>query len=98
MGMHHDRWLMAKFVLVILLTGYPPRAWALAQGVRRRPQRARSSASTGMANEVPTVLMIGDRHPGGREAVLSVTGAPQPGKNQDFVTQSLFYFPLQHAI
>ena len=68
-GMLHDRWLWAKFALVIALTLYHHALGTLAPGLRGRPQRAR-----------PALLSPGQRgadraddrhrHPGGGEAVL----------------------------
>ena len=57
-GMLHDRWLAAKFVLVVLLTGYHHALalWrkAFADDANRRDQRFYR-----IANEVPTLLMAG---------------------------------------
>jgi protoporphyrinogen IX oxidase len=57
-GMHHDRWLMAKFVLVVLLTGYHHTlgAWRKAFAADRNTHDQRFYR---IANEVPTLLMAG---------------------------------------
>jgi putative membrane protein len=58
LGMHRDGWLMAKFGLVVLLTGYHH-----LLGVWRKDFAAdrnlRDQRFYRIANEVPTVLMIG---------------------------------------
>jgi putative membrane protein len=57
-GMLHDRWLWAKFVLVVVLTGYHH-----ALGVWRRgfaaDRNVRDQRFYRLANEVPTALMVG---------------------------------------
>ena len=57
-GMLHDRWLAAKFVLVVLLTGYHH-----ALGLWRKAFAADANDHDErfyrIANEVPTLLMIG---------------------------------------
>jgi putative membrane protein len=57
LGMHRDGWLMAKFALVVLLTGYHH-----ALGYWRKDfladRNAREARFYRIANEVPTVLMI----------------------------------------
>jgi putative membrane protein len=57
MGMLHDRWLWAKFALVVVLTGYHH-----ALGLWRKEFAAGSNARQPrfyrVANEVPTLLMI----------------------------------------
>ena len=57
-GMLHDRWLWAKFGLVVLLTGYHH---ALGAGARTSPRTAtvRRPRFFRIANEVPTLLMVG---------------------------------------
>ena len=57
-GMHHDRWLMAKFALVCLLTVYHHALgrWRLDFAEDRNAREARFYR---IANEVPTLLMIG---------------------------------------
>jgi len=56
-GMYRDGWLMAKFALVVLLTGYHHAlgAWrtAFAEDRNRRDQRFYR-----LMNEVPTLLMV----------------------------------------
>jgi protoporphyrinogen IX oxidase len=58
LGMHRDGWLMAKLVLVLALTGYHHALgrWRkdFAADRNAHPQRFYK-----IANEVPTVLMIG---------------------------------------
>ncbi|HJU31659.1 MAG TPA: protoporphyrinogen oxidase HemJ [Hyphomicrobiaceae bacterium] len=57
-GMLHDRWLAAKFVLVVLLTGYHH-----ALGLWRKAFAADANDHDErfyrLANEVPTLLMMG---------------------------------------
>ena len=57
-GMLHDRWLAAKFVLVVLLTGYHH-----ALGLWRKAFAADANDHDErfyrLANEIPTLLMIG---------------------------------------
>ena len=57
-GMHHDRWLWAKFALVLLLTVYHH-----ALGYWRKDfaadRNTRQQRFYRLANEVPTLLMIG---------------------------------------
>ena len=57
-GMYHDRWLMAKFALVIALTGYHH-----ALGYWRKDfaadRNVRGQRFYRYANEVPTLLMVG---------------------------------------
>jgi protoporphyrinogen IX oxidase len=57
-GMHHDRWLMVKLALVVLLTGYHHALgrWRKDFEAGRVPHDVRFFR---IANEVPTVLMIG---------------------------------------
>ena len=57
-GMINDRWLWAKFTLVVLLTGYHHALGHLAQGLRRGLERPPAQFYRIM-NEVPTLLMIG---------------------------------------
>ena len=56
-GMLHDRWLWAKFVLVVVLTGYHH-----ALGIWRKgfatDRNVHDQRFYRLANEVPTVLMI----------------------------------------
>lgn len=56
MSMHNDRWLWAKFALVVLLTGYHHAlgTWRKAFAEGRNSRDARFYR---LANEVPTVLM-----------------------------------------
>ncbi len=58
LGMHKDAWLLAKLVLVVLLTGYHH-----ALGYWRKDflaeRNTRDARFYRIANEVPTVLMIG---------------------------------------
>ena len=57
-GMHHDGWLMAKFALVVVLTVYHHalvRWWKAFEADRNQ----RGERFFRIANEVPTVLMIG---------------------------------------
>jgi protoporphyrinogen IX oxidase len=57
-GMYHDRWLMAKFALVVGLTGYHHAlgAWRKAFAADRNTHDQRFYR---FANEVPTLLMAG---------------------------------------
>ncbi len=57
-GMLHDRWLAAKFVLVALLTGYHHELarWRKDFEAGRNVRPAKFYR---IANEVPTVLMVG---------------------------------------
>jgi putative membrane protein len=57
MGVMHDRWLAAKFVLVIVLSGYHHSLakWRKAFAEDRNQHPARYFR---IANEVPTLLMI----------------------------------------
>ena len=57
-GMYRDGWLMAKFALVVVLTGYHHAlgAWWKAFADDRNTREARFFR---LANELPTVLMIG---------------------------------------
>jgi protoporphyrinogen IX oxidase len=57
-GMMHDRWLAAKFVLVVLLSAYHHAlgAWRKAFAEDRNKHPAKYFR---IANEVPTVLMVG---------------------------------------
>ena len=57
---------MAK-LLVAVLTGITTRS-ELAQGFRRRPQHGRARLSH--RERIPTLLMVGNRHPGDRQTVL----------------------------
>ena len=58
LGMHKDPWLLAKLVLVVLLTGYHH-----ALGYWRKDfladRNTRDARFYRIANEVPTALMIG---------------------------------------
>ena len=102
MGMLADRWLLAKFALVVLLTGYHHALGALAQGLRRRPQRAR-----------PALLPHGQRgadaaddrhrHPGGGEAVSEARPLPVPAallqaRRRSLVTQSSLSFACEDLL
>ena len=57
-GMLHDRWLWAKFVLVVVLTGYHH-----ALGIWRKgfatDRNVHDQRFYRLANEVPTLLMVG---------------------------------------
>jgi putative membrane protein len=57
-GMLHDRWLWAKFVLVVVLTGYHH-----ALGIWRKgfatDRNVHDRRFYRLANEVPTALMVG---------------------------------------
>ena len=57
-GMLHDRWLWAKFVLVVVLTGYHH-----ALGIWRKgfatDRNVHDQRFYRLANEVPTALMVG---------------------------------------
>ena len=57
LGMYQDRWLMAKFALVVLLTGYHH-----ALGYWRKDfaadRNTRDQRFYRIANEVPTLLMV----------------------------------------
>jgi protoporphyrinogen IX oxidase len=57
-GVYMDGWLMAKFALVVLLTGFHHAlgAWRKAFAADRNVHPARFYR---IANEVPTVLMVG---------------------------------------
>ncbi len=57
-GVYMDGWLMAKFALVVLLTGFHHAlgAWRKAFAADRNVHPARFYR---VANEVPTVLMVG---------------------------------------
>lgn len=58
LGMYRDTWLMAKFALVVLLTGYHHAlaAWRKDFAANRNARDARFYR---IANEVPTLLMVG---------------------------------------
>ena len=58
LGMTHDRWLWAKFALVVILTGYHHAlgAWRKDFAADRN---ARAQRFYRLANEVPTLLMVG---------------------------------------
>ena len=57
-GMLHDRWLWAKFVLVVVLTGYH-HALGLWRKDFAADRNARDQRFYRLANEVPTALMVG---------------------------------------
>ena len=57
-GMQHDRWLMGKLVLVVALTGYH-HALGLWRKDFAADRNRRDQRFYRLANEVPTVLMIG---------------------------------------
>ena len=58
LGVGHDRWLMAKMALVVLLTGYHHALgrWRKDFAADRNERSARFYR---IANEIPTVLMVG---------------------------------------
>ena len=57
--MHHDRWLAAKFALVVLLTVYHHALGCWRKDFAADRNSSRRSGSIGIANEVPTLLMVG---------------------------------------
>jgi putative membrane protein len=57
-GMLHDRWLWAKFVLVVVLTGYHHALGAWWKGFAA-DRNVRDQRFYRLANEVPTLLMVG---------------------------------------
>jgi protoporphyrinogen IX oxidase len=58
LGMHRDGWLMAKFALVLLLTGFH-HALGLWRKDFAADRNTRGDRFYRIANEVPTVLMLG---------------------------------------
>jgi putative membrane protein len=57
-GVYTDRWFLAKFALVVLLTGFH-HALALWRKAFAGGRNTRSERFYRIANEVPTVLLIG---------------------------------------
>jgi protoporphyrinogen IX oxidase len=57
-GMLHDRWLWAKLGLVILLTGYHHALGAWRKGFAA-DRNVREQRFYRLANELPTLLMVG---------------------------------------
>jgi len=57
-GVYTDGWFLAKFALVVLLTGFH-HAVALWRKAFARDRNTRSERFYRVANEVPTVLLIG---------------------------------------
>jgi len=57
LGVYRDRWLMAKFVLVVMLTGYH-HALGRWRSDFAAGRNSRAASFYRIANEVPTVLMV----------------------------------------